>query len=79
MIFWEGLVLIMATFNRDIGELQYRKVVVESGSRRYVEIQLFFLIPPEGGLDLVTNRQGHKFGRFCRLHSFFHFVLMGSS
>jgi len=61
VIFWEGLVLIMAIFYRDIGELQYRKVVVESGSRRYVEIQLFF----------------HKFRRFCRLPSLFSFRTFG--
>jgi len=52
----------MAIFYRDIvGELQYKKVVVESGSRRYVEIQLFF----------------HKFRRFCRLPSLFLFRTFG--
>jgi len=51
----------MAIFYRDIGESQYRKVVVESGSRRYVEIQLFF----------------HKFRRFCRLPSLFSFRTFG--
>ena len=51
----------MAIFYKDIGELQYKKVVVESGSRRYVEIQLFF----------------HKFRRFCRLPSLFSFRTFG--
>jgi len=41
--------------------LQYKKVVVESGSRRYVEIQLFF----------------RKFRRFCRLPSLFSFRTFG--
>jgi len=61
VIFWEGLVLITAIFYRDIGELQFRKVVVESGSRRYVEIQLFF----------------HKLHRFCGLPSLFSFRTFG--
>jgi len=64
VIFWEGLVLIMAFFNRDIGELQYKKVVVESGSRRYVEIQLLFFI---NFIDLADCLRD------------FHFVLLGSS
>jgi len=34
----------MVIFYSYIGELQSRKVVVESCSRRYVEIQLFFSI-----------------------------------
>jgi len=51
----------MAIFHRDIGELQYMKVVVESSSRRYVEIRLFF----------------HKFRRFCRLPSLFSFRTFG--
>ena len=53
VFFREGLFLIMVLFHSYIGDLQIQKLVVESGSRRYVEIQLFF----------------HKFRRFCRLPS----------
>ena len=53
VFFMEGIFLIIVLFNSYIGELQSQKVVVEFGSRRYVEIQLFF----------------HKFRRFRRLLS----------